>query len=84
MTEPHVWTIDDHLRGADPQHVELFRDFVRLVEACGPVELVAHKTTVSFHGTRRGFAGARPDARGGWSGSSTSSDRSRTTPGSRP
>jgi len=64
MTEPHTWTVDDHLRGAAPEHVALYREFVRLVEACGPVEVVAHKTTVTFHGTRRGFAGARPDNHG--------------------
>lgn len=64
MTEPHTWTVDDHLRGADPEHVELYRAFVRLVEACGPVEVVVHKTTVTFKGRRRGFAGARPDSHG--------------------
>jgi hypothetical protein len=64
VSEPRAWTVDDHLRDAPPEHVELYRALVRLVEACGPVEFVAHKTTVSFHGTRRGFAGARPDARG--------------------
>ena len=64
MTEPHTWTVDDHLRGADPENVALYRAFVRLVEACGPVEVVVHKTTVTFKGTRRGFAGARPDRSG--------------------
>ncbi|MBO9556564.1 DUF5655 domain-containing protein [Cellulomonas sp.] len=64
MTEPHVWTVDDHLRGAPPEHVELYRAVVGLIEACGPVEVVLHKTTITFKGTRRGFAGARPDKQG--------------------
>ncbi|AEE44302.1 DUF5655 domain-containing protein [Cellulomonas fimi] len=62
--EQRAWTVDDHLRDADPAHVELWRQVVALVEACGPVEVHAHKTTVTFAGTRRGFAGARPTRHG--------------------
>ncbi|MGY4644149.1 DUF5655 domain-containing protein [Cellulomonas sp. URHB0016] len=64
MTEPHTWTVDDHLRDAPPEHVTLYRAVVALIEACGPVEVAVHKTTITFKGTRRGFAGARPDHRG--------------------
>jgi len=64
MAEPHVWTVDDHLRDAPAEHVALWRAVAGLVEACGPVEVVVHKTTITFKGTRRGFAGARPDAGG--------------------
>jgi hypothetical protein len=58
------WTVDDHLRGKPAGNVALFRGFVALVEACGPVEIRADKTTVTFKGSRRGFAGARPTTRG--------------------
>jgi hypothetical protein len=61
---PRTWTVDDHLRGADPAHVALWHRVVALVEACGPVTVLAHKTTVSFAGERRGFAGARPTQHG--------------------
>lgn len=59
-----TWTVDDHLRDADPAHVALWREVVALVESCGPVVVHAHKTTVTFAGTRRGFAGARPTRHG--------------------
>lgn len=63
MTE-HVWTVDDHLRGADPAHVELWRAVAALVESCGPVTYAVSKTTITFKGPRRGFAGARPTKHG--------------------
>ena len=59
-----VWTVDDHLRGQPPAAVDLFRRFVRLVEACGPFEYSVAKTTITFKGVRRGFAGARPTKQG--------------------
>ena len=61
---PRTWTVDDHLRDADPAHVELWHRVVALVEACGPVTVHAHRTTVTFAGERRGFAGARPTRHG--------------------
>ena len=60
MVSHQVWTVDDHLRGQPPAAVDLFRRFVRLVEACGPFEYAVAKTTITFKGVRRGFAGARP------------------------
>jgi hypothetical protein len=44
--------------------VQLYERFVRLVEACGPFTYAVAKTTITFKGSRRGFAGARPTARG--------------------
>jgi hypothetical protein len=58
------WTVEDHLRDQPAASVELFHAFVRLVEACGPFTYAPAKTTVTFKGTRRGFAGARPTATG--------------------
>lgn len=62
--ENQVWTVDDHLHGRPPAHVELYEQFVALVAACGPFEYSVSKTTITFKGPRRGFAGARPDAHG--------------------
>jgi hypothetical protein len=62
--DEQVWTVDDHLRGADPAHVELWRAFAALVESCGPVTYAVSKTTITFKGARRGFAGARPTRQG--------------------
>lgn len=56
-TEP--WTVDDHLRDQPEQSVALFRRFEELVRECGPFEVSPSKTTVTFKGTRRGFAGVR-------------------------
>jgi hypothetical protein len=58
------WTVDDHLRGKPPSSVALYRSFVRLVEACGPFTYAVAKTTITFKGSRRGFAGARPTEQG--------------------
>ena len=56
--------MEDHLAGQPESSVELYRQFVRLVEACGPFSYAVSKTSITFKGSRRGFAGARPDASG--------------------
>jgi hypothetical protein len=58
------WTVADHLRGKPPACVALYQRFVELVEACGPFGYAVAKTTITFKGSRRGFAGARPTTRG--------------------
>ncbi len=58
-----AWTVEDHLRGKPASVIELYNRFVRLVEACGPIELSVSKTAISFKGSRRGFAGAKPTNR---------------------
>jgi hypothetical protein len=58
------WKIEDHLLGKPDENIRLFRRFVELVEACGPFTYAVSKTTITFKGTRRGFAGARPTAGG--------------------
>ncbi|QFY05896.1 hypothetical protein GBF35_03715 [Nonomuraea phyllanthi] len=59
-----TWTIDDHLEGKPDTSVALYHEFVRLVEACGPFTYAVSKSMITVKGTRRGFAGAKPDARG--------------------
>jgi hypothetical protein len=59
-----AWTVEDHLAGKPESSVALYRQFVRLVEACGPFSYAVSKTSITFKGSRRGFAGARPDAIG--------------------
>jgi hypothetical protein len=58
------WTVEDHLRGKPAGCVQLYRRFAQLVEACGPFTYAVAKTTITFKGSRRGFAGARPTERG--------------------
>jgi Domain of unknown function (DUF5655) len=58
------WTVADHLAGKPESSVALYLQFVRVVEACGPFSYAVSKTSITFKGTRRGFAGARPDASG--------------------
>jgi hypothetical protein len=55
--------VDDHLRGRDPAVVRLYERFVELVRACGPFEISVAKTAITFKGSRRGFAGAKPKDR---------------------
>jgi hypothetical protein len=61
---PEQWTVDDHLRDKPASAVALFDSFVALVTACGPFTYSPAKTTITFKGVRRGFAGARPTANG--------------------
>lgn len=56
----HVWTVEDHLRGADPAAVALYREVESLLLGMGGTTLAVSKTTITFKGSRRGFAGARP------------------------
>src|SRR4051812_10097240 len=55
-----VWTVEDHLAAGDEWTVALWRRFAAIIDGFGPVTLSVSKTTVTFKGTRRGFAGARP------------------------
>lgn len=62
--ESRVWTVEDHLAGQPAHSVEMYRRFVSMVEQCGPFSYSVAKTTITFKGSRRGFAGARPTRRG--------------------
>jgi hypothetical protein len=57
-------SVEDHLRNKPEASVVLWHDFVELVRQCGEFSYSPSKTTVTFKGARRGFAGARPDRRG--------------------
>ena len=57
------WTVEDHLRGKPAPVVELYNRFVQIVAACGPFVLSVSKTAITFKGSRRGFAGAKPTNR---------------------
>ena len=63
MPDPS-WTVDDHLDGKPQVVIELYRRLVELVEACGPFQYSVSKTAITFKGTRRGFAGAKPGKTG--------------------
>jgi Domain of unknown function (DUF5655) len=56
------WTVEDHLRDKPDVVVALYRRFVALVQACGRFEYAVSKTAITFKGSRRGFAGAKPKA----------------------
>jgi len=58
------WTIERHLQGAPASAVELYRLFIRAVGQIGPFGYAVSKTTITLKGSRRGFAGARPDRHG--------------------
>jgi hypothetical protein len=58
------WTIDDHLRGQPETSVALFHAFRDLLDSLGPTTVSVSKTLITFKGTRRGFAGAKPTPRG--------------------
>jgi hypothetical protein len=62
--EGRVWTVEDHLRDQDPRWVALYRAVEAEILACGPVTFAVSRTTITFKGERRGFAGARPTRSG--------------------
>ena len=62
--ETRVWTVEDHLAGQPASSVELYGRLVSMVEDCGPLSYSVTKTVITFKGSRRGFAGARPTRRG--------------------
>jgi hypothetical protein len=62
--DANQWSVDRHLRGKPPAVVELYERFVELVQACGAFEVSVSKTAITFKGSRRGFAGAKPTPRG--------------------
>jgi hypothetical protein len=55
-----VWTIERHLEAGSENGRALFHRFVEIVAAAGEYTTSVAKTTVTFKGPRRGFAGARP------------------------
>jgi len=59
MTAPEV-PIESHLDTAPPEVLALYDRFRALIDACGPTTLRVTKTSITFKGVRRCFAGARP------------------------
>jgi hypothetical protein len=55
-----VWSVEDHLAAGTAASVALWRELEAVITGFGPVTLSVSKTTVTFKGPRRGFAGARP------------------------
>jgi len=64
MTDGPTWTVEDHLRDKPQASIAMFDRFVELVRNCGDVSVAPTKTTITFKGARRGFAGARPTETG--------------------
>ena len=56
-----VWTIERHLGAGSDHGRALFHRFAEIVAACGEHTTSVAKTTITFKGSRRGFAGARPN-----------------------
>lgn len=59
-----LWTVERHVRAAPPATAALYRDVETAVRGLGPVTLSVSRSSITFKGTRRGFAGARPTAAG--------------------
>ena len=58
------WTVDDHLQAGNDRTIALFRRVQDLIASFGPGSIAVSKTTITFKGVRRGFAGARPTQKG--------------------
>jgi hypothetical protein len=59
-----TWTVARHLAGQPAFAVDLYNEFIAMVEDIGPFTYAVSKTTITLKGARRGFAGARPDRSG--------------------
>lgn len=57
-------SVEDHLRDKPEASLVMWHAFVELIRRCGEFTVSPSKSTVTFKGVRRGFAGARPDQRG--------------------
>ncbi len=65
--EKRHWTVEDHLEGQARSSTELYHRFVEMLGECGPFTYAVSKSSITFKGERRGFAGVRP-TRGGLTG----------------
>jgi hypothetical protein len=54
------WTVERHLEAGSERGRALWHGFAEVVAACGEHSLSVAKTTITFKGPKRGFAGARP------------------------
>ncbi|HEY1625004.1 MAG TPA: DUF5655 domain-containing protein [Streptosporangiaceae bacterium] len=59
-----MWTVEAHMEGKPSASIALYEAFVAAVTDCGPFNVAVSKTSITFKGSRRGFAGARPTAGG--------------------
>ncbi|MGC0143378.1 DUF5655 domain-containing protein [Pseudactinotalea sp. Z1732] len=59
-----TWTEEDHLHGKPEEFVTLYRRVQEVINGFGDVTQSVSKTTVTFKGSRRGFASARPTSTG--------------------
>lgn len=55
--------VERHLEGRPAVVVALYGRFVSLVEACSPFACSVSKSAITFKGSHRGFAGAKPKDR---------------------
>lgn len=58
------WTVQDHLVGAPDENVRLYRSVEAYLLGLDGVIQSVSRTTITFRGRRRGFAGARPVRQG--------------------
>jgi len=54
------WTVDRHMLAGTPETVALYQRFSDILHSFGPIRIAVSKSMVTFKGTRRGFAGAKP------------------------
>lgn len=59
-----TWSVEDHLQNKPATSVDLYWRFVELISACGAFTVAPAKTAITFKGSRRGFAGAKPTVHG--------------------
>ena len=55
-----VWTVERHLEAGSEHGRALWHRFAEIVGSCGEYTVSVAKTTITFKGPKRGFAGARP------------------------
>jgi hypothetical protein len=54
------WTVERHLEAGTEHGRALWRRLAEVVAECGEHSLSVAKTTITFKGPKRGFAGGRP------------------------
>ncbi|QAY60362.1 hypothetical protein ET475_10435 [Microbacterium protaetiae] len=59
-TDVDEWTVERHMRAGSPETIALYERFSEILHGFGPIRIAVSKSMITFKGTRRGFAGAKP------------------------
>ena len=60
MAHDGDWTIERHMLAGTPETIALYERFSEILHGFGPIRIAVSKSMITFKGSQRGFAGAKP------------------------